>query len=195
MARLFARTVTLLALALALASVAWPPTAVADEATKARAERLDLLFKDLQAETVEARADFIVLEIWHLWGQSGRPDVDRLLEEATDHMRTGNHERALAILDRIVEMAPDFAEGWNKRATVLYMLDRHDRSLEDIARVLKLEPRHFGAIAGSGLIAIARSDWKSALVAYRRALALNPFLKERLELIPALEQKVKGDPI
>ncbi len=110
-------------------------------------------------------------------------------------MRTGAHERALAILDRIVTMAPDFAEGWNKRATVLYMLDRHDKSLEDIAKVLKLEPRHFGAIAGSGLIAIARNDWKTALAAYKRALAINPFLKERFELIPALEQKVKGDPI
>lgn len=185
----------LVSIAVALAALAWQPARSEDDAAKARATRLDQLFKELQVETVDGKADFLVLEIWHLWGQSGRPDVDRLLEEAIDHMRTGNHERALAILDRIVTMAPDFAEGWNKRATVLYMLDQHDKSLEDIAKVLKLEPRHFGAIAGSGLIAIARNDWKTALAAYKRALAINPFLKERFELIPALEQKVKGDPI
>ncbi|KAB2848565.1 MAG: tetratricopeptide repeat protein [Hyphomicrobiaceae bacterium] len=170
------------------------PSQAQDEA-KSRRDKLDQLFSSLQAEKLESNADIIVLEIWRLWGQSGRGDVDRLLAEATDHMRSGANERALAVLDRIVELAPDFAEGWNKRATVLYLLDEHDRSLADIAKVLELEPRHFGAIAGSGLIAIARGDWKTALAAYRRALAINPFLKERLELIPALEEKVKGSPI
>ena len=196
MARSIARPFALLTFAAALFVSAWSPAGAEDDAAKAaRVLRLDELFKELKAATVEQKADFIVLEIWHLWGQSGRPDVDRLLEEAIDRMRDGSHERALEILDRIVAMAPDFAEGWNKRATVLYMLDQHDRSLQDIAKVLALEPRHFGAIAGSGLIAIARNDWKTALAAYKRALALNPFLKERFELIPALEQKVKGDPI
>ena len=166
-----------------------------DANAKTRADKLDQLFKDLKASTDQAAADAIVLEIWRLWGQSGRPEVDRLLGEAVDHMRSGQNERALAILDQVVGMAPEFAEGWNKRATVLYMLDEHDRSLADIGRVLELEPRHFGAIAGAGLIAIARNQWKAALAAFRRALAVNPFLYERNELIPALEKKVEGDPI
>src|SRR6476646_8072318 len=91
---------------------------------------------------------------------------------------------AMPILDDIVMRAPDWAEGWNKRATVLYILGEQDRSLADIEHVLALEPRHFGALSGIGLIRIAKGQPREALAAYRRALAVNPFLKERLELIP-----------
>ena len=90
---------------------------------------------------------------------------------------------------------PDWAEGWNKRATVLYLMGEHDRSLADIDRVLALEPRHFGAIAGIGLIRIEKGEMREALAAFRRALAINPFLRERYGLIPQLEKELGEKPI
>jgi tetratricopeptide (TPR) repeat protein len=95
----------------------------------------------------------------------------------------------------MVARAPEWAEAWNKRATALYLAGEHDRSLANIDRVLALEPRHFGALAGMGLIRIARGQYRDALAAYRRALAVNPFLKERFELIPTLERMVGEKPI
>jgi Flp pilus assembly protein TadD len=91
--------------------------------------------------------------------------------------------------------APDWAEGWNKRATVYFMRGDHASSLADIDRVLALEPRHFGALAGQGLIRMAQGNYREALSAFRKALRHNPFLKERFELIPMLERKVGEKPI
>ena len=78
---------------------------------------------------------------------------------------------------------------------MLYIMGEHDRSLADIDRVLALEPRHFGALAGIGLIRMDKGEYREALAAFRKALAVNPFLKERLGLIPALEKKVGEKPI
>ena len=102
---------------------------------------------------------------------------------------------AMPVLDDIVARAPNWAEGWNKRATVLYLMGEHDRSLADIDRVLALEPRHFGALAGLGLIRIEKGETREALAAFRRALAVNPFLRERFSLIPALEKQLGEKPI
>ena len=102
---------------------------------------------------------------------------------------------ALPILDDIVARAPQWAEGWNKRATVLFLLGEYDRSLADIDRVLALEPRHFGALAGLGFIHMNQGESRQALKALRRALAVNPFLKERHGLIPALEKETGEEPI
>jgi tetratricopeptide (TPR) repeat protein len=102
---------------------------------------------------------------------------------------------ALPILDDIVAQKPDWAEGWNKRATVLYLMGEYDRSLADIDRALALEPRHFGALAGIGLIRIEKGETREALAAFRRALAVNPFLRERYGIIPALEKELGEKPI
>jgi tetratricopeptide (TPR) repeat protein len=138
-------------------------------------------------------ADPIVTEIWTLWLQSGRDDIDALVRHAMMLMHSSANSLALRLLDDVVAKAPDFAEGWNKRATLLYIMGEYDRSRADCEEVLKREPRHFGALAGMGLIAIAQSDYKAALAAYRRALAANPWLKERNEIIPALVKKVEGE--
>jgi tetratricopeptide (TPR) repeat protein len=117
------------------------------------------------------------------------------MQQASRLLGAGLPALALPLLDDLVGRAPDWAEGWNKRATALYLMGEHDRSLADIERVLALEPRHFGALAGLGLIRMARGEHRAALAAYRRALAVNPFLKERHDLIPALESKVGDKPI
>jgi tetratricopeptide (TPR) repeat protein len=171
-----------------------PPSAPSDDAAT-RARNLDALFARLKTATVEEEADAMVAEIWKLWLQSGRPEVDAAMQQAVDLMGNGLSALAIPLLDDIVARAPDWAEGWNKRATVLYILGEHDRSLADIERVLALEPRHFGALAGIGLIRIAKGEHRAALAAFRRALAVNPFLKERYGLIPALEREIGEKPL
>ena len=166
-----------------------------DPGAVARAQRLDELFARLTATKDEQEGEEAVAEIWRVWLQSDRPDLDELMDQASRLMGAGLAPLALPVLDDLVKRAPGWAEAWNKRATALYLAGEHDRSLADIERVLALEPRHFGALAGLGLIHIARGQHREALAAYRRALAVNPFLKERHELIPVLEQRVGDKPI
>ena len=156
----------------------------------ARAQKLDELFASLKAAKAEDEADTIVSEIWKLWQQSGDAGLDEQLHQAILLMGQGIGNLAMPILDDIVAQRPDWAEAWNKRATLLYMMGEHERSLADIEHVLALEPRHFGALAGIGLIRMDRGEYREALAAFRKALGVNPFLRERYGIIPALEKKV-----
>lgn len=188
--------VLVLIVSLGLAQAEEPRAAPASgEEAAARSRRLDQLFVDLKSTKMEEDGDRLVAEIWQLWLQSGRPEIDALLQQALAMLGQGRADLAMPILDEIVARAPEWAEGWNKRATVLYLHGEHDRSLADIDRVLALEPRHFGALAGTGLIRMAREEYRESLAAFRRALAVNPFLEERFGLIPALEKKVGEKPI
>ncbi len=175
------------------AGVARAQSAEIDAAAKAR--RLDELFGRLKASKDEQEGKAAVAEIWRLWLRSGQPDLDETMDQAARLIGAGLPALALPLLDGLIGRAPDWAEAWNKRATALYLMGEPDRSLADIERVLALEPRHFGALSGLGLIRMGRGEDRAALAAYRRALAVNPFLEERRELIPALERKVGDKPI
>jgi tetratricopeptide (TPR) repeat protein len=185
----------LFALVLLGAQLGGSGLAQTDPDAAARAQRLDELFARLKSTKDEQEGEAAAAEIWRVWLQSGRPELDEPMEQASRLMGAGLASLALPVLDDLVKRAPGWAEAWNKRATALYLAGEHDGSLADIERVLALEPRHFGALAGLGLIHIARGQHREALAAYRRALAVNPFLKERHELIPALERKVGDKPI
>ena len=171
------------------------PPAAAEIDARRRAGELDARFIDLKAAASQTDGDRIVAEIWQLWLKSGDTEIDALVDRGVANMQFGNLASALAIFDDVVRRKPEFAEGWNKRATVLYMMDEYDRSLADCAEVLAREPRHFGALAGMGLMALARDDAKAALAAFRRALAVNPYLHERRELIPELERRAGERPL
>jgi tetratricopeptide (TPR) repeat protein len=180
--------------ALAAGQSTWSPIAPA-HATKSaseRASRLDELFAKLQAAKSDDDADPIIADIWSVWNLSGSEQVDEIMQRALSLMHMGALGMALEVLDGVVAMAPDHAEGWNRRATVLFHIGQYDRSLKDCEEVLRREPRHFGAMAGMGMIALAQGRHGASLMAYRRALKVNPFMKERRELIPALEKKVDG---
>jgi tetratricopeptide (TPR) repeat protein len=164
-----------------------------DAAAKAR--RLDELFERLKSTQDEAEGDTLVAQIWAEWLRSGTKDLDERMEQAATLMDQGVLLMALPTFTYLVQSAPDWAEAWNKRATAYYLAGEHDLSLADIDRVLALEPRHFGALAGMGLIYMTRGHYREALAAYRRALAVNPFLKERFKLIPELERLVGEQPI
>lgn len=162
---------------------------------KERAQRLEALFARLSSTNDAVEADTIVEEIWRVWLDSGRPEVDAIMQDALALVEAGRPQAAMPLLDSIVTRAPEWAEGWNKRATVLYLIDEYERSLADIDRVLALEPRHFGALAGRGLIHIAQENYRAALEDYRRARAVNPFLQGAAQMIPTLERRVGERPL
>ena len=158
-----------------------------------RQDKLDALFAALKTATNDEEAREFVAEIWRVWNASGRPEVDALMTQASTAMGARDFALARRLLDEVVKLAPDFAEGWNRRATLRYLIGDHPGSIADIDKVLALEPRHFGAIAGRGLIHLATEQWKDALAAFRKALVLNPFLNERHQIIPRLETLLEGE--
>ncbi len=130
--------------------------------------------------------------IWLLWLHSEDKAVNRLMAQGVIAMQRGALDRALDRFDEIVERAPDFAEGWNKRATVLYMMGRHRDSVADVQQVLNLEPRHYGALSGLGMILVAIGQEEDALEWLRRALELNPYLDGIRLLADELGERLKG---
>ena len=160
-----------------------------------RARALDALFKGLKAARGDDEADAVVARIWEVWMRSGRADVDRLMEEGIGYLSVRQLGAAHDRFSEAIEAAPGFAEAWNKRAPVLFLMSEQEQSLSDIEKVLALEPRHFGALAGRGMIHAQAGRWKEALDAYYQALAVNPFLKERATIIPELERRAGEKPL
>jgi tetratricopeptide (TPR) repeat protein len=154
--------------------------------------RLDQLFADLTtADAVQGRE--IEQQIWALWLQSGDDEVDRLMVATLGAMNTQAFGPALAFLNRIVAMKPDFAEGWNKRATLYYLVNEYDKSIADIQTTLALEPRHFGALSGLGMIMMRIGDERRAIVAFRKALEVNPTMEGVRNTVSELEKKISED--
>ena len=166
------------------------PQSPEDEAVLRR-DRLDALFERLAGDD---NPDWLSVqnEIWAQWSQSGSPAMDLLLARAESAMGEGRFELSLRFLDDLVRLSPDFAEGWNKRATVYFLLGEYGRSVADIQRTLALEPRHFGALSGLGMILERLGDKVGAMRAYRRGLELHPNLPGATEGVERLAPEVDG---
>lgn len=136
--------------------------------------RLESLFTQLLKAKGPAEAKAVEGMIWSIWTQSDDGAVRALMRDGVGAMSRGDYRHALTKFDQMVLIAPDFAEGWNKRATVHYLLGNHEKSLADIGKTLELEPRHFGALSGRGLVYAALSDERRALEAFEAALAIHP---------------------
>jgi tetratricopeptide (TPR) repeat protein len=185
--------VLLLALGLAAPLAAAPPAAA--EIPAARATRLDQLFRDLKVAQSEAEGLALENQIVRLWLESGDPQIDQWMDWAITAMDSGAFDLALGYLNNIVVTRPDFAEGWNKRATLYYLMGRYDESLADIAETLKREPRHFGAIAGRGWVMLRLGELQKALAAFREVLDLDPQLTNIRVQVFLLEDRLKGQRI
>jgi tetratricopeptide (TPR) repeat protein len=157
--------------------------------------RLDGLFKTLREATDPPSAIAAQARIWNIWSTSKDAETNRLMRHGVAAMRARDNGRALAAFHQIVVHEPDFAEGWNKRATVHYMLGDFAASIEDIKRTLALESRHFGALAGLGMIYDAIGEKEGALKAYQRAFRINPHLPMVRQRIDTLGTELKGRPI
>lgn len=159
----------------------------------AKAARLDALFAELQVAATVAEGKAVERRIWLEWTRSGDPEIDRLMNAALLAMDIRAFSAAIAVLDKIVTQKPDFAEGWNKRATVYYYANEYGRSLADIERTLALEPRHFGALAGLGMIMQDTGDIPRAIKAFEQAVAVNPTLTNLRQAIEQLNARIGKD--
>ena len=157
------------------ASRSFGPVQPIPETQKAR---LDKLFVELKRATSEADAGLVADQIRAEWRNSGSATIDLMMQWVADAEKKQNFAAALDFLDQVTVLAPDYAEGWNQRATVHFVMHDYARSMADIERTLALEPRHFGALAGLGAILQARGKKALALKAYERLLAVYPMLRQ-----------------
>jgi tetratricopeptide (TPR) repeat protein len=156
--------------------------------------QLDALFDRLHKTQSEEEAAVITRTIWALWSTSDDSNVNDLMQQGLIAMQRQDLDAALDRFDQMVKYAPEFAEGWNKRATVYFMRGEFDESVKDIEQTLKLEPRHFGALSGLGMIYEELDRDEQALKAFEAALEANPFLPGAKQQVDALRKKLKGSP-
>jgi tetratricopeptide (TPR) repeat protein len=156
---------------------------------------LDDLFGDLKRETDAQKALRIAQSIWQRWAQSGSPTVDLLMGWAATAIEEKQWATAFDLLDQVVVLAPQYAEGWNRRATLYFLRSQYGRSIHDIEQVLKLESRHFGAMAGLGNILQRLDSDQKALVMWKKVLEIYPANKNAQKSVTDLEEKLSGQEI
>jgi len=146
------------------------------------AER-EKLFAALAKAANASEAEGIASQIWTLWFKAPNEDAAALMQQALDRRTGGDYQGSADLLDKLVEAEPDWAEAWNQRATMRYLLNDFDGSLADIDRVLALEPKHFGALSGQALILMHQGRMAAGQAALRKAVTIDPFLSERALLM------------
>jgi len=157
-----------------------------------RTKNLDFLFGALKAAPDEVSAKHVEARIWAIWLQTPSDTASLLMSRAKTAVDAKQIDVAIKLLNSVIKLRPDYIEAWNRRATLYYMQNDYGRSLADIQQVLIREPRHFGALAGLGMIMQEVGDEKRALEAYRKALAVNPHLEKIPDQVKSLTEKVEG---
>ena len=155
-----------------------------------RMEDVDRVLARLDDPDEQVR-DLAAAATWQIWSRSGDPAIDKLFARGMEQMEATALEDALATFSTIVKRKPAFAEGWNKRATIHFLLGHFEESLKDCDEVFKRNPNHFGALAGAGQIHMQLGDPRAALQFFRRALAVNPDLEGPAQMIPILEEHLQ----
>ncbi|MBX3566619.1 MAG: hypothetical protein KF914_01085 [Rhizobiaceae bacterium] len=180
-----------------------PPPATASQsekpaeyvAPKTRAQRLDELFAALKRERNEKAAERTANRIWQEWKRSDSAVVDLMMQWSQDAIDKKKFDVALDFLDQVVTLDPGYPEGWNRRATVHYMMQNFSKSMADIEKTLELEPRHFGALSGMAQI-MKDTDRKAlAMSAYERVLEIYPMLRSAQNEVASLSEELTGEAI
>lgn len=140
-------------------------------------------------------ADVLVRQVQNLWNQSGSEAVDLLMRRASVAMQARNYPMALDLLDTVIALEPDYAEGWNRRATVHYLREDYALSIADVEQVLRLEPRHFGALSGIGFILEELGQDSQAQLFLSEALRVHPHMDRTREVLGVIERRLRGAPI
>jgi len=156
------------------------------------AGNLDTLFRELAAAEYPMTAQQLESEIWRTWLESGDSEVNAVMRQGIEAMSDRELDTAIDQFSEAIDMAPDFAEAWNKRATAHYLNGEPVQSMRDIQKTLSLEPRHFGAISGMGLIFLQRGDERSALEAFERVLDIYPLAPGAGRRAEQLREKLEG---
>jgi tetratricopeptide (TPR) repeat protein len=153
---------------------------------------LDFLFGALKVAPDEASAKAIEDRIWAVWLAAGGDTCNLLMTRVKAEMDADKLDRAIQLLDAVIELKPNYVEAWNRRATIFYTRKQYGLALADIRQVLAREPRHFGALAGLGTILQDVGEDKAALEAFRRALAVDPHLEGMADKVKTLAEKIDG---
>ena len=164
--------------------------------SKDRDIRLNQLFEQLKKSNNASLAFEIEMKIWNMW--STHPTHDSLtqsLAKGSGLISKGELEAAYKIFSTIIESAPDWAEGWNKRATVLYLMGRYQESLKDIDELLKRESRHFGALSGQGVVQTELKNYEKAIKSYQAVQKIYPSIRAAKVMIPHLRKLIKEEAI
>jgi tetratricopeptide (TPR) repeat protein len=156
---------------------------------------LDAMFVELRRAKNEKLAADVATRIKTEWNQSGSATIDLLMQWASEAMDKKDYPTALDFLDQAIVLKPDFAEGWNRRATVHFLAGNYSKSMTDIERTLALEPRHFGALSGMGMIFIDLGKKELALNAFRKVLEVYPQLRDIQMQVGNLEEQLAGSRI
>ena len=161
---------------------------VANRGTMADAELLHQRLRD-ESDLVRSYAE---QGLWLLWSRSGDPRIDAVMAQGGEQMQAGRYAEAIKIFTSVIKAKPQFAEGWNKRATAYYLAGDYDKSIADCGEVLKRNPKHFGALSGMGLVYTKLERYDEALKWFRKALDVNPNMvgvEMNIELLKQKQQK------
>tara|TARA_R110002020_G_scaffold83397_1_gene206906 strand:- start:297551 stop:298129 length:579 start_codon:yes stop_codon:yes gene_type:complete len=161
-------------------------------AGQASAAPSDEMFQKLHDAPSESEANDAAQDIWAAWMESGSPTVDMIMERAVDAQTVGEYDTARALYDRAIMIEPDYAEAWSRRASLFLNDENFPEALRDLNEALRLEPRHFGAWAGLGIMMETMGAEKEALDAYRQALDIYPFMTQALQAEKRLAKQAEG---
>ena len=156
---------------------------------------LNRLFDELKIKD-QSSSFKIEQKIWKIW--STHPNNDELtsmLSIGSEFVNNNQYSKAVEIFTKVIELDPSWAEAWNKRATVLYMMGEFEKSQKDIDEVLKLEKRHFGALAGQGLVNIKLENYEKAIMSYEEAMKIYPSMNSPKIMIKELKELIKNQSI
>ncbi|RWH20140.1 hypothetical protein [Mesorhizobium sp.] len=172
-----------------------PPAITPPPVASTRQGRLDQLFADLRRERNEKAAERIAGRIWNEWNQSGSASIDLMMRWAQRAAEDQKFDVALDFLDQVVTLQPDYAEGWNRRATVHFLMKNYGKSMSDIDHTLRLEPRHFGALSGLAQIMAETGHKQSALEAWQKVLTIYPMMRSAQGQVSTLSEDLAGEGI
>ena len=154
-----------------------------------RQQNLDRLLGKLHNASPHMDVSRIEQDIWEIWSRNASPTAEVLLRESSAAIAADDYDPAEQMLSQLVETYPTFAEAWNRRASLYYLLRRFDAAMIDIEKALELEPRNFGALVGKGMILHAQHKTDEALAAFKEALAINPHLQVVRDEIKLIENQ------
>ena len=155
--------------------------------------RLDKLFYELKNLNSKSTSE-IEQQIWKIWStHPSNKELTVKLEEGSSLVRVNEFSKAIEIFTEVIDKDPKWAEAWNKRATVLYLMGDYQASQNDINKVLSLEKRHFGALAGQGLVNIKLKNYEKAIKSYKQALEIHPYMKSPEIMIQQIEELIKEE--
>ena len=158
-------------------------------------KKLDRLFNDLKFKNATLSYE-IEQKIWELWStHPSDKNLTTMLAEGSNLVNKKKFDQAIVVFSKVIDLDPKWAEAWNKRATVLYMVGEFQKSQDDIDKVLELEERHFGALAGQGLVNIQLENYDKAIMSYKKAQQIYPKMKSPKIMIKQIEELIRSQSI